>query len=195
MKTVAMIHPEVGTIEQTMAKWLVNATADLQSAQELAADKGAGVTRADVDSLLGSDGLVYAGTGTDTALGSSTILVDRTNVSRAKGKVVIALACKAGCKLAPDALRMQVAGLVAFIDELEVILKSPDPYAGAFEACLDSLLAGDDMATVVDKLRDELEQVVQTYDQMVPTWENVAIKCGALINKLSVKDFGSGALP
>lgn len=173
MPDIAVIRPDTpgDTVESTMALWpeAVMLGPGAQAGINFPDVRGPGMCTAPNASaaMRSTDATLYFGHGTPAALGIATTLVDSSNVSDAKGKLLLAFACEAALILGPDAFAKQVTAFLGFADILVVIDDLPagqsDPIGDAVNRGLTLFVRGGTMDDVRDLLISEFKQVEADY--------------------------------
>jgi hypothetical protein len=127
--------------------------------------------RANVDSALAAPGDVvfFFGHGDEHSLKGErqASVVDNANAHQAKGKAVVAIACKSGRGLGPDAVVAGVRSYLGFNIKLGWLPPSrgqPDVFMDAMLNSVDVLLGGGSVQALRDAIYSELEKVADYYE-------------------------------
>jgi hypothetical protein len=139
--TIAIVRPETDATEVTMSSWAAAYLAaiagdpDVSLRHDIA---GRTATQAAISAAAQSvDALLYYGHGRKDRLGDTTTLVDSSNYSDYKDKVLVAVACLAGDRFGPDVVGTGGAkGFLGFDDILIVYKGQASLFGGVFERAL-----------------------------------------------------------
>jgi hypothetical protein len=115
----------------------------------------------------GGDLICYFGHGDETAwLTVGVPTIDATNISAAKGKAVVSIACKTGKDLGPDAITAGVICWLGFTIKVSVMSrhKTRDPFGDAIVKGLSVLGVHKSMQEARDEICSNLDQLVTDFD-------------------------------
>jgi|RhiMetdeSRZDD1v2_1073273.scaffolds.fasta_scaffold33395_5 hypothetical protein len=170
------IHPDNvnDSAAGDLSRWCVEATKRARAQGHHLSSHVTRVTpcdRANVDGALAAAGEVifFFGHGDENSLKgeNQAAVVDSKNAHQAKQKAVVAVACKSGRALGPDAIIAGVRSYLGFTIKLGWIPPypgQPDVFMDAMLSSLDVLLGGGTLQDLRDRLYSELEAVADYYD-------------------------------
>jgi len=167
MSSICIIRPANDPAATTLANMaaLLN-TIVAASTHSLVDLYGSAATRAAVEAQLSANRvIVFFGHGLKSRLqGMSTDLIDSTNVSKASGQIIIAIACWSAHTLAVQAVQQGIDAYLGFDEQFGCLRGDPDgQFGSAAIACIESILTGNDMAVAFSDMQQRFDSVFEFY--------------------------------